>query len=278
MFSHLKDYLIGVVTPETMGLYVEAAETLTNVGTHKHELGIEHMLSLADNSDDAVTISSLEGALRTALLDYLSDFTIEFMETDISTMLETVKGLHLLESYGDPIALLEVCDAGLPDEEAFSELMALVTSIESPTYQVQLASVSPLLIERIRDVAIRVEAHLDEEIADDGGLDDETPTLAAVRNRLRHFLDQHTGLIISQEIADGMRVLLDFEIYIEGARAMLEDQRPEGLGRELLAMALASSLPESEIESAISEQLEIFLVEHTAIQRAILAVRQGLAA
>jgi len=267
-YNDLKLFLSGVVSPERQDLLLGAALRLTELGLFSHELAITNALDQVQYSDNATTIATIESVIVTTLLDTLYEHGITVTDTPIPVLLDILNTIYNVDNYGDPIALVDIVNAEESAEETWAEIMSLLTSRPIEESLPYFTSVSPALIQRVGDIVTQAEESLDPNLTDDGD-GEAADKLAESRARLKTFTENHSGLLITQNIVNGVGLALPFDSYVEQNREALEGMGPKELAIELYGMALASDLPSNEIVPLLNETVHEFIADNNDLIQAM---------
>lgn len=273
LFNDLSFYLKGVITPEAAAVFIDAANLLTAIDDPRHETAIDQILSLVDDAEDATTIMNIEQVLTQLLLSHLQDHGITIIEPNLAVLTSMVEAIVSLDQYGDPLLIVQSCDAGESPEVILSEILALKTQYGWADYLGIIGSVNQSLITRIRDNAQTQADNLDQE-----NEEPENPLLPEIRVRLKRFLVDHPSIMIRDMIAEGMPLGLGLETYVSEKHSVLSNLPPEAAAIELVGMAYASSLLVDQIKPAINEQMEGIFAEVSQLTKAEVTLRKVLGA
>lgn len=275
MFVMLKNYLSEVLTPQATDVYVRAAKTLSGYGYIEFEAHIGDLLQLTGGHDETHIITSIEGVLLKSYYNLLDSFGVYLNSADVVQMTEYVDALMGLTNYGDPQAILDIIQSTDDSNEAFAEILSLISPYTTEDILLTVDEVSPMLINQIHEEMEQLEENLSTEII--GDITDATGEfLNIVRKRLHAYmyLPGNSDLLIGQAIANGMRVFLDFDSYISQANAdLIKIHDVSQLAREVLAMALASNTPNDEVVDTAVDCLPEFIVDMVTLSRGENVIR-----
>lgn len=273
LFNDLSLYLKGVTTPEAAAVFIDAANLLTAMDDPRHETAIDQILSLADDAEDATTVLNIEQVLIQILLSHLQDHGITILDPNLAVLTTMVEGIVSLDEYGDPLLIVQSCDAGETPEVILSEILALKTNLGWSDYLSVIGEVKQSLIVRIRETAQARAELLDQE-----NEEPENHLLPEIRVRLKRFLVDHPSIMIHDLISEGMPLGLGLETYVTQRHQELTNMAPEATVVELVGMAYASSLSADEIKQAINEQTEGIYADVTQLTKAEVALRKVIGA
>ena len=278
MIEMLREYLGGVMSPEAGDVFLNASRQLEEAGFLEHQHHLAELMSLADNFDTTYLTTSIESTLMRAYYEVIGSFGIYLQEASLNQLVDIFTAMYQLGNYGDPQSVVDIVNGTEDAEEALAEVLSMLTDHDVSDLLIVIEDVTPSLMRNIVEKMEQLEENVQAELgADDPEVGE---FLNYVRARLHAYLTQPhaNNLIISHDIALGMTVLLPFDTYISQAEDTLSRVRdPIQLGREILAMALASSLQDEDILSLVSETLQEFVSDIVTITRVEDTIRTDMA-
>lgn len=239
-------YLENVVSQERKLVMVEAMRALTHLGIQDHAFLLNQIMESQEEETDAV-LAQMDILLQNALHDCLRNFGVEIDPTaPMAIRTAMLNGLQSLDNWSDPEAIQSLCDTDDDAEGILASLLELVTETSHAEYALYLVRVSPSLIDRIDDVHQR---YLPEAMPSS---EEHDRALA----RTQKLLAKTPVPILSQAIADLLLFGGDYHSLLglhEEAIAKLDQK---GAIPELVGFALASELPDAELEAAILKETQ----------------------
>lgn len=271
MLENLEAYLDAFATQEQRDLILEASQVLLDSGIDSHLFLLRNAIDEADASGDFDSAhNKLVGILVPNLQQQLREFGIKVIEeAELHVMLSLFKAVMAIENWEDRTTINALADGEEDPETLLSDIAEIVGDLPSSEYQMILESVSPDLLDRITtltETPVVVDTTRAEQIE-------------ASRMRTLEFLNRvqmGEDSFFIQAMAEGMQLAKDFHQFIEPHLPQILELSPSACARELVAFAMASSLPTEEIHSTINDMKESFhfsiiqLIELEATLRSLL--------
>lgn len=257
--SELKDLLNDLTTPERAGMLGEIADFLTTLGTAKHELAIESVMSRYDDENFSQSIADIETSLRSSLDDILCEHGVMVSDTDLFAMFRVVEALFAIPNYGDPRALLDIIEDDTQTPEAMlSDIVTYFTDMDGDNILATIAEVKQALIEKIRSVLqdnLNVETDTIEDIA----------RKTMIRNRFKmHFADGLADTtLVKLLINDGYGIALEPDTYIEACHDQLKTMGSLEVVKQLSAIVLLSDVDDTDLLTTVQTHLPTYVSDIT---------------
>ena len=282
MFEYLTAYLNSFATPVQKQIYLDACQTLVDHGVTAHVFAIDQDLAVAESLDSDIVFSSMNEILIPLYIEKLGELGLTVVhEAELPLLVDTLKGLLLVENYEDKDTLSSILDCVEGKEAAVADILALMGSFQSAEYLPILQEASDELIDRLREV-VKSEAG-DEPI--------DQSLVNAIRYRVERFLAledvnvywTNNGIQAIKLVKDGLKVGIPHEDLLEGRQAFLDDlKKPDVIAIELLAFILISATVEDDLMRDFSMELELLHIDplirtqaHVLAQKMVKAVLNG---
>lgn len=169
MHEELQLALTDVVSPERLGVILDAQRVLNDAGLTTADDELQLVLGLHDGiSDYDLTVSRVAGVLMLALGNVLTDHGVECRDdTSMSIMVGIVHTLINFENYLIPESLVSIVESGMTNEEILASLVPLFTELDETETWECLVEVSDDSIRRMRVVANDLTSKMPPEAKDE---------------------------------------------------------------------------------------------------------------
>lgn len=254
MLDILSDYLKEVTTPELRDSLEEAHAAFDRIELPNYEQDFEALLMLDGENDVGNTLQYIVALTHENLTKLLRQHEIiATIDASIDVKTAMLNGLLDLQDYDNYQDILNVTSMDVNPQEAFAELLTLVSTYDVEDLLVNIEEVNFVLIKRIHEMALARDLPPASE--------EEQAELRAYIEKLQRFLGwaMNPQLTIVRMIKDGMDVGFPFLTYLGLLGRELEELPVERAAYELMAMALVSSDGTNNPQGVIKEHLENYI-------------------
>jgi hypothetical protein len=269
-YDYLKAYLDVTTSPEQSDVLIQACTLLHDAGVSGHDYALEQELALGDDSDTSTTLQSIYNCINPLMHIVIANFGITLVEeANLSQLVDILNGLLLIDNYGDPVTLVNLCDGLNNPEEALSDILTYVGALSAGEYLTLIESVNPSFLEKIVET-LQSNNH---------GMDDDEPqplqeAADYARLRLRSYVSSFPVTLAKVAVVNGMRLGLPFDLTIETQVDQLGILMPDQVPNAVLGLALASDLPDDQLFDRCMLEIDALLNDMAKVNAARLQLTQ----
>lgn len=202
MNEDLYTQLLTITSPEQADSYLRTVDLLDEIGSTTHLDTIEQHLGITDYQSGPEFNNMIRDTLERQLTYELGMFTVVLnpdVPYDMDFCVELLRGLYHMDLYPDGAALLAALEIEDNDmRESVYRIVNMITPIDEDEFFIQVTSIDPTLITRLKSVR--------EELPE--GVTEEVERLRdLVRERTRHVREKALHLYSTEDgvpISDGL--------------------------------------------------------------------------
>jgi len=250
-FEILKAYLNTLATPEQAKIILSALEAMADIGDNGIEDFIDDVIARENQWTEDLPFYLMERVIKPHFQKLFLEFGIT-VSKDASIQIQTgiLGGLLAIEDESFHSAIRDIISSDISNEETFSEIISLVTELNSIEVLEALESVSSSFIEQLNEIVSEKEDPEEIDLPDPKARE-------ASRNRVKHYL---ASIPNSQWIADkirsgficGLPFKIAIGIYYNEINALIE-QSPESAIKAFIGVFLSTSAHIDELDALITE-------------------------
>lgn len=256
MFQELRFFLNQTTSPEHGDYLIRAASTLEAVGLTSVGDYLEEFMATLNQRTTVESLGALESLLKTQTEQAINQFGIFLVDTDFSLKVATyiLMGVHQVENYDNPMAILDICQSDTDPEEKLAEILGLVTPLTWMDYLSTIQGVNQSLIDRLVEALPTVEEN--ETVP-------ETQTFILVRTK--RYLELNPRAWVLDEVDNGLIIGQGLDFYVDAFNTRYHDKSQEAevsldiLSQEFVGYLLLTNLPDEKLLEVQSDALESIL-------------------
>lgn len=272
MESEFLTFIEETLTPERVAVLRKADIVLQNIGRREHQVGIENILSIADDADTTTTVQRIEDTIFYALSEAIGEYSIGVSKPNLPILINILTGMHDIVSYEDHQRILDICDDSGSPEEKFAMILAEIYSDNEVEYIDTIDYVVPSLIIRIIDIVNQKVDEIDEvdieEIEESIEAAESNDVEDCRAGQVKRFIELYRPEGFQALIRNGFRLGYDIDVYLQRTLDP-EIKDPVYLAKEYLIAALASGETLDTARGLASSRLENYIDDLFVLQQAI---------
>jgi len=261
MLDILKEYLGNTMSPEALFNIEEAHQALDDIGLEDFEREFEEILLVAGDKDPVSVVAMVDGLTQELLENVLAEHGLRIdQETPTPIRTDFVRALLLIPEYENKDEVNDLIASSSNPEEAFAEIVALMTGKMPEDYMEFIETVSRALITKIKEISVEVQV-IDQ---------DEAQKQIKVNERaakVSRFIESiGVSEIFSYNfIKGGIPVGLPYGVYLNLAKKDFDAIEASDMGREDKVKAIALNMVFLAMISAESDRA-IQMVKSTFVE------------
>lgn len=240
MLPQLSEFLDSSVTPERKTIFLRVMSALNEIGFETHNDELTSYLSMNDTVDADNIVDSIEIILRKAIETALSEYGIELIEDfNIEIGADIITATSNLDNYVDSTTILTLLSNLDSPESLFADVLDLTGGFNAIEYLGNIEKVSPALIERLELLHAKADSYEVQETTDTHAL-----------SRLKAHMDSEIEKTrLKSWVDEGLPIGLTIDTYVSKFDSVEGEFTPVELATNALAIVLASSLPDDQLDS-----------------------------